>query len=450
MPNIKRETLAGWGICGGTACNSYRPEKRRDVLGVLAQHEGALIARGQGRSYGDASLQPAGTVRTHRLDHLISFDVSIGVLRAQAGLTLSELMNLCIPRGWFPPVIPGTRHISLGGAFACNVHGKNHFRDGDFAEHVLSISLLLADGSTAVCTPEQNAELFWATAGGMGMTGIIEEITLKLRPITSCSLRNVTSRVENIEDMVAKFEAAKNTADYMIGWLDHMATGKNIGKGLFSAANHIYPADGGQPLTEFKAAKTKLSVPIFFPPFVLNRYSMAVHNWLRFQKYKNAQTTEVVNFDGFFHPLDAIANWNKLYGKRGFYQYQFMIPDSPNAAALMREFLGSLQEQKQFSFLGVIKYHRESKGPMTFSTRGYSIALDFPNTERVRALLPQMDAWVAKNGGRIYLAKDALLSADTFKQMYPNAEGWLSTVRGYDPAGRFASLMSERLKWKHS
>ncbi|NBX02777.1 MAG: FAD-binding oxidoreductase [Alphaproteobacteria bacterium] len=442
--------LSGWGICGGVACKSYRPEKRRDVLAILAEHEGSLLARGQGRSYGDASLQPAGTVRTTRLDHVISFDESQGILRAQAGMTLADVMALFIPRGWFPPVIPGTRHISLGGAFACNVHGKNHFRDGDFAEHVLSISLLLADGSTVVCSPEQNADLFWATAGGMGMTGIIEELTLKLRPVTSCSLRSVTSRIANIEEMVAAFEAAKNTADYMIGWLDHMATGANIGKGLFSAANHIYPADGGQPLSDFKAPQTKLSVPIFFPPFVLNRYSMAVHNWLRFQQYKHAQKTETVNFDGFFHPLDAIANWNKLYGKRGFYQYQLMIPDSPNAAALMREFLGSLQEQKQFSFLGVIKYHRESKGLMTFSTRGYSIALDFPNTERVRALLPQMDAWVAKHGGRVYLAKDALLSAEHFRQMYPSADAWLSTVQKYDPQNRFTSLMSERLKWKQN
>ena len=450
MANTKREMLSGWGHCPATHCSSYRPEKQRETAHIVYEHKGHLLARGLGRSYGDASLQPSGVVRTDRLDHVISFDKAKGILRAQAGVTLADVINLAVPQGWFPPVIPGTKYVTLGGAFACNVHGKNHFRDGDFAEHVASIRLLLADGSHVTCSQTENSELFWTTAGGMGMTGIIEEVTLRLRPIASSSLRNVTTRVDNIDEMIAAFEKARDSADYMIGWIDHMATGDDVGRGLFSAANHITTSEGGAPLPAFASRRPRLSLPIFMPSLLLNRYSMALHNALRFKRYKHPQNTENVNFDVFFHPLDSIGKWNRLYGKRGFFQYQFILPESPKVTEQLREFLSALQAQKQFSFLGVIKYHRESKGMMTFPMRGYSLALDFPNTARVRALLPQMDKWVAGHGGRIYLAKDAMLSHDTFVKMYPQGDAWLSKVLQADPQGKFTSLMSERLKWKHA
>jgi FAD/FMN-containing dehydrogenase len=450
MANTKREMLYGWGHCPVVQCLSYRPEKRRELSTLITQHKGHLLARGLGRSYGDAPLQPAGVLRTDRLDHMISFDAATGVVRAQAGVTLAELMEVIIPRGWFPPVIPGTKYVTLGGAFACNVHGKNHYREGDFAEHVSSIRMLLADGSYIECSPTLNSSLFWATAGGMGMTGVIEEVTLRLKPITSASLHNVTTRIANIEDMIAAFEKARDDADYMIGWIDHMATGKDVGRGLFSAGNHISAEEGGAPLPAFTPGKPRFSLPVFFPSLTLNRYSMALHNLLHFKKYKQMENFETVGFDGFFHPLDSIRHWNRLYGKRGFFQYQCIIPDSPEVAKQLREFLQALQDQKQFSFLGIIKYHRESKGMLPFGMRGYSLALDFPNTARVRALLPQMDRWVLSHGGRIYLAKDAMMNADTFRKMYPQSESWLAAVRQADPEGKFASLMSERLKWKHA
>jgi len=250
--------------------------------------------------------------------------------------------------------------------------------------------------------------------------------------------------------MIAAFEKARDSADYMIGWIDHMATGARVGRGLFSAANHITTADGGMPLTEFQPKRARFSLPIFFPSLTLNRYSMSLHNLLRFKKYKEMNNLETVGFDGFFHPLDSLGHWNRLYGKRGFFQYQFILPESPKVAEHLREFLSALQDQKQFSFLGVLKYHRESKGMLTFPLRGYSLALDFPNTARVRALLPQMDRWVASHGGRIYLAKDAMLTPELFRKMYPQCDSWLASVRQADPDGKFASLMSERLKWKHA
>ncbi|MDE3015807.1 MAG: FAD-binding oxidoreductase [Pseudomonadota bacterium] len=448
MPELKQETLYGWGHFPGARCLSYRPEKRRDLDALLSRHGEALLARGLGRSYGDAALQPAGTVKTERLDHIISFEAGEGVLQAQAGVTLADVMALCIPCGWLPPVIPGTKHVSLGGAFACNVHGKNHWRFGDFAEHVLSIRLRLASGEIVECTKQDNRDLFWATAGGMGMTGIIEEVTLKLRPVASASLKTTAYRVDSIADMIAAFEHYRSNSDYMVGWVDHMADG-GAGRGIFEAASHSAPEEGGAPLKKFLSPEIKFFLPCFLPSFTLNRVTMSLYNKWRFRRYSEERREDIVGFEDFFHPLDAIGNWNRLYGRRGFFQYQCLLPDAPDIVEQVRTLLSAIHKRKCFSFLAVIKYHREGKGYLTFSKEGYSIALDFPNTRRARALLPQIDRWVADRGGRVYLAKDALLSPDLFYRMYgQSAQDWMQVLRKADPAGRFTSLMSDRLQWK--
>lgn len=449
MPVYKHETLAGWGNTPAITCRTFRPEKIRGLHDIVERYPERMIARGLGRSYGDAALQPHGTIRCERLDHFLSFDQEQGILSAQAGASLADVMHFSIPRGWLPPVIPGTRHVTLGGALACNVHGKNHFREGDFAEHVHSFVLLLANGERVVCSPTLLSDLFWATAGGMGMTGIIEEVTLKLKPIASCSLQTTICRVGNLGDMVAAFEHHRPQSDYMIGWIDHTATGDDIGRGVFEAANHISPAEGGRPVSAYAARKTRLSVPFSMPSFALNRYSMAWYNRWRFKKYSDEKQENLVGFDGFFHPLDGISNWNRLYGKAGFFQYQCVIPETPDIASRLRTFLSAIHEQHLFSFLAVIKYHRAGQGLLTFPLQGYSIALDFPNTARVRALLPQLSRWVADHGGRIYLAKDALLTPDVFHKMYgAHAEPWRGIIHEADPHSRFSSLMSERLQWK--
>ena len=414
MSQTKPETLSGWGNVPAEECLTWRPEKTRDLKRILKSHSGPLLARGLGRSYGDASLQPNGTMRIERLDHLIELDNALGVARAQAGVTLADLMKIAIPRGWFPPVIPGTRHVTLGGAFACNVHGKNHWREGDFAEHVPAIRLLLANGDRVECSPTEHADLFWATAGGMGMTGIIEEITLKLLPIPSASLQATSQRVDSLDDMVAAFEHYRDDTDYMVGWIDHMARDEDIGRGVFEAASHVGPEDGGMLLSDFMPQKTKISVPFYMPGMLLNRYSMALYNKYRFRKYSDERRTDIVGFDGFFHPLDSIGHWNRIYGRRGFFQYQCLLPETPDVAERLHILLDAIHRAKCFSFLAVIKYHREGKGPLTFSKAGYSLALDFPNTRRVRTLLPQLDQWVADQGGRVYLAKDATLAPDLF------------------------------------
>ncbi len=446
---IKREHLSGWGLTPATHCASYRPEKERELAALLKLQKTPVIARGMGRSYGDASLQPNGVIKTERLDHFIEFSEETGVLRAQAGVTIADVMAFSVPRGFLPPVIPGTKYVSLGGAFACNVHGKNQYTLGEFAEHVTSLRLLMADGKSVECSPTEHADIFWATAGGMGMTGIIEELSLKLMPIHSTSLRTHAKRVNNIAEMVAMFEANRENADYMIGWIDHMAKKEAIGRGVFEAAQHITASEGGRPCASYKQPAPRFSVPFYAPRLLLNKYVMAAYNHLRFKRYEHHPESGATDLNHFFHPLDAIANWNKLYGKAGFFQYQCLLPDNEHIAKNLHQLLLSLQEEKIFSFLAVIKYHRAGKAPLSFSRAGYSVALDFPNTARVRSAIPLINHWIAERGGCVYLAKDALLSADMFDKMY-GAQGaaWRELIRDIDPHTHFSSMMSERLEWK--
>jgi len=448
MTLTKEQRLHGWGNFPVRLCQTYRPEKRRDLPAILREAP-TVIARGMGRAYGDAALQPLGVVSTERLNRFMEFDTTQGIIRAQGGVSLAELMAITIPKGWMPYTIPGTRYVSLGGAMACNVHGKNHCRAGDFAEHVLSIRLVTPSGEAVECSPQRNPNLFWATAGGMGMTGIIESVTMKLKPIRSASLAATTYRVDSLEDMVAAFENYKDTADYMVGWIDHMAKGDDVGRGIFEAANHIKPEDGGAALEKFTMDDPKITIPCYIPSFVLNRYVMAIYNRLRFKKYSAWRQAEIIDFNTFFHPLDRLGHWYRLYGRQGFFQYQALFPETHDVVTQMRTFLNAIQKKNLFSYLAVIKYHRDGKGPMTFPVRGYSIALDFPNTRRVRAVLPQLDRWISDHGGRVYLAKDAMLTPDLFHTMYgAQSEDWVRYVRAADPEKKFTSLMSQRLEWK--
>lgn len=449
MPAANIKKLYGWGHAPVAQCNTWRPEKLRDIRSIFDAHKTPLIARGLGRSYGDASLQPTGVICTSRLNHFIEFDSTQGIIRAQAGVSLSDVMNISIPKGWIPPVIPGTRHVTLGGCFACNVHGKNHFREGEFAEHVLSIKLMMADGKTIECSAENHADLFWATAGGMGMTGILEEVTLKLKPITSASLSTTTYKVNTLHDMIAAFEHYRDSADYMVGWIDHASKGNDLGRGVFEAANHIPSGSSSKTLTKYIPATTTLTIPVFAPSLLLNPLVMKFYNQWRFKRFSHERTQEMVDFNNFFHPLDQLGDWYKLYGKRGFFQYQCLIPESHSVSAKIQEILSLIHEHKLFSFLAVLKYHRDGKGYITFSKQGYSLALDFPNTPQVRNFLPVLNRYVSELGGRVYLAKDALLTAEDFSRMYgKSASDWQDILHEVDLHGRFSSLMSERLQWK--
>lgn len=426
-------------------CPVYRPEKEREVPVVMASHGSALVARGMGRSYGDASLNSGGIISSERLNRFIEFDAEKGVITAEGGVSLAEILDIAVVKGWFLPVVPGTKYASLGGAIACNIHGKNHYAKGDFAEYVLHLKLCLPNGESLDCSAAKNAEIFWATCGGMGMTGYIERATLQLIPIESASLGCWRVKAENIEEMVALFRENATNSDYMIGWIDHFARGKNLGAGIFEKSNHCKLTDG-LPLGKYREKPPSFSVPKFFPAFTLNKYSMALYNRARFCGIGKKGATMKRNFFEFFHPLDALKNWNRMYGNNGFFQYQFIVPEGKNAAIDMRNILQLIQDSEHFSFLAVIKYHRGGKGLMTFPIAGFSIALDFPAGEKILGLLDKIDEELCRTGGRIYLAKDARAKPGTIEKMYgKNFREWKKIIKEIDPQNKMDSAMGKRL-----
>lgn len=448
MPPRRTTALSGWGRFPIEKCVMYRPEKQREIAEILRKEKHPLIARGAGKSYGDSSLNPKGVIACERLDRFLSFDAAHGIMRVQAGVTLADILHVAIPRGWILPVIPGTKFATAGGSFASNVHGKNHFKDGDFAAHVTDVLLRLPGGETAHCSAQDNSDLYWATAGGMGMTGVIEEITLKLKPIASASVRTWTRKVTSIEEMTALFREHETSADYMVGWIDHFAKGEHLGRGVFEKAEHAN-AEIGKPLSSYRIKASSLAVPRWFPGFLMNRYTMWLYNTLRFAFYSTKYRIEVKDFESFFHPLDGIRNWNYLYGRKGFLQYQCVIPEGLHAMEQMRHILQMIQESGKFSYLAVIKYHRAHEGIMSFPIQGFSLALDFPNTTDVHALLHQVDHYLCGIGGRVYLAKDARLSPQHFEQMYAHElPKWRKILKLVDPKGKMNSSMAQRLGFR--
>jgi decaprenylphospho-beta-D-ribofuranose 2-oxidase len=448
MQQHNTQSLSGWGRTPAYSCKSWRAEQMRDCIEILGEANTPLIARSAGKAYGDAALQPEGVVHMHRMDKMIAYDADAGIITADAGVTLRDVMQHVIRDGWIVPVLSGTQHVSLGGALAANIHGKNQFSTGNFADYVLECRIMLADSNVVRCSSTKNADLFYATAGGMGMTGIILALTLQLTRITTIQLESHTRSVASMAEMLRCFEESKNDAEYMVGWIDHFATKAQLGRGVFEKASHVHNGDARLPLP-CPAPAASRSIPDIIPSFVLNRYSMALYNRLRFGRFSAEWQEARIGFESFFHPLDNLSDWNRLYGKAGFYQYQCIVPNDDDTLANLTTILSTIHERGCFSFLAVMKYHRAHRSQLSFDINGYSIALDFPNTAKVVALQATLNQMVADMGGRVYLAKDALLSRTHFEQMYANElPDWKATLQHYDPEGRFLSSMAARLGFK--
>ena len=449
MPS-RIQLFSGWGNFPVAHCYSYRPEKQKQINYLYQTLEEHILARGMGMSYGDASLNPTAIIQMERLNRFLGFDKAHGIIHVQAGVTLAEIIDISVPSGWFLPVIPGTKYASVGGCIACNTHGKNHYKRGDIARHVIDIALRLASGELIHCSPQNEVDIFWATAGGMGMTGTIEEVTLQLMPITTAFMDTESVQVENLEDMIKRFEENIDKAEYLVGWIDHFAKRKSLGKGIFEKANHV-DAPGSTPVISVLDGQQekKLNIPFFTPGFLLNKYTMACYNRLQFRHVEKYPTEQVKDFSGFFHPLDRIGHWNRLYGRKGFFQYQCMIPKSEKMLEQLRHILQTIQKSGLFSFLAVIKYHGPHQGMLSFPIEGFSLALDFPNTSKVRALLDILDAYVADIGGRVYLAKDARMKPEYFEKMYADQlPQWRKIVKELDPKGKHCSNMAKRLRFR--
>ncbi|HEX2871135.1 MAG TPA: FAD-binding oxidoreductase [Polyangiaceae bacterium] len=441
--NITR--LSGWGANLREDCYLTEPATRPQVAEWLDR--AGTIARGLGRSYGDAAINAGGQVLgMTRLDGQLSFDESTGTLTCEAGLSLEEIIRRFGPRGWFPMITPGTKFVTVGGCIANDIHGKAHHCQGSFSNCVEQMTILLANGETVSASRDENAELFWATFGGMGLLGVVLTATLRLRKIETSYFTQRSLKVADLEGMLAVLEEQDQLFPYSVATLDVFARGARLGRGVVTVGDHATRADLPQKLQADPLRgipRSRLSVPFELPDFTLNALSMRVVNQVILGIQASARP--LGHFEGFFYPLDRLANWNRGYGRRGFTQYQFVVPFKDGARHL-REILTAIFSAGELPFLNVLKrMGRSTQSPLSFPAEGYTLAIDFPIRKNTRALLQRLDAMVVDAGGRVYLGKDSFLDAATFRAMYPAVEGWLQTKAKYDPQGVFTSNLGRRV-----
>jgi FAD/FMN-containing dehydrogenase len=428
----------------------YRPEKPGQIGEVLASGgQRDYISRGLGRSYGDPAVnEGAGVILHQKLDRMLAFDPQTGVLEAEAGLSLARILDTFVPRGFFPPVTPGTKFVTLGGAIAADVHGKNHHREGSIATAILDFELLTASGQVLPCSREQNADLFWATIGGMGLTGVILTTHLRLMPITSAYITEDTVKARDLDHALELFAQSDRDYQYSVAWVDCLSGGKGkLGRSVLLRGNHTPAADlparwRDAPLTLRPRRQSR--VPFFFPGFVLGPWSVRAFNEVFYRKHHNGRS--FIDYDRYFYPLDAVLEWNKIYGRRGFLQYQAVLPPATSRKGLIA-LLERLAAAKAASFLAVLKsMGAGSGGLLSFPMPGHTLTLDIPYTgPALLDLVRDLDRIVLENQGRLYLAKDACLTPATFRAMYPTMDKFLEVKGKVDPKTLFASTQSRRL-----
>jgi decaprenylphospho-beta-D-ribofuranose 2-oxidase len=402
-----------------------------------------LIARGLGRAYGDAAQNAGGGVidmTAH--DRVISF--VDGVITVEAGISLGAVIAEVLPAGWFVPVTPGTQHVTVGGAIASDVHGKNHHRDGSFSRWVDSIELLTPAGRRTV---RPGTDEFAATCGGMGLTGVILEATLRLIPVESAWVREDIERCADLDDCMARMSERDDEYRYSVAWIDCLARGARLGRSVLMRGDHS-PAAALPAGTEPLARRSGLRVPglPWAPNGLLRRETVAAFNEVYFRRAPEAERGRLVALDPFFYPLDAVAGWNRMYGSRGFLQYQFVVPFGAAGDGALREALERLSGARVASFLAVLKRFGPGSGMISFPMPGWTLALDMPaGDSSLGPLLDGLDELVASAGGRVYLSKDSRLRPELLGAMYPELEGWRTAVRALDPDGVMQSDLSRRL-----
>lgn len=428
--------IRSWGNYPKTesrALNFYQEEVLKHLIGRYNE----LIPYGNGRSYGDSALSK-NIIKVKQHNFFLSFDEVKGLLHLQAGVLLSEILDTFVPRGWFLKITPGTKLITVGGAIASDVHGKNHHVDGCFSECVEMFRLMLPDGEIVECSKQGNSELFKATCGGMGLTGVILDAKISLKNINSKYLDQITIKTKNLKETFEAFENYKD-ARYSVAWIDCLAQGDGIGKCLLMVANF---SDDGQLNYQ---TKKKLNIPFNFPSFVLNKFSVQAFNWLYYGKVRERISKQKVDIDTFFYPLDAIDNWNRIYGKNGFTQYQCILPKETSYNGL-EAILKAISDSGKGSFLAVLKlYGKANDNYLSFPMEGYSLALDFKIEEGLLELLDKLDEIVLRHGGRIYLAKDVRVSKEVFEKGYPQIDKFRALREKYKMNDKFNSLQSRRL-----
>jgi decaprenylphospho-beta-D-ribofuranose 2-oxidase len=415
-----------------------------EQLTQTLQHLEGMIARGNGRCYGDASLAKH-TISTLKYDKILSFDTENGIFECQSGLTLDKILEVIVPKGWFLPVTPGTKFITIGGAIASDVHGKNHHVDGCFSRHVLEMDVMLANGELVTCTPNGNSDLFWATCGGMGLTGVITRARFDLKKIETSYIRQKQIKAKNLEEVIRLFEEYRHYT-YSVAWIDCLKKGKHFGRSILMLGEHaaiegLDEKKKKDPLSLPK--KRQIIFPFTLPSFVLNQFAVKAFNFLFYAKNLKRESNTIVSYEPFFYPLDAILHWNRGYGKKGFVQYQFVLPLESKQGLI--EILKKISDKGLGSFLAVLKVFGKQDDLISFPKEGFTLALDFPVRKGLFEFLDELDKIVLYYGGRIYLSKDARMKSEIFWEGYSNAQKFSELVKKYNPSFKFNSMQARRL-----
>ena len=435
----ERRLLTGWGRTAATAA-------RVEGLDALERANGrGVIPRGLGRAYGDAAQNAGGAVidMTPFAD-LIAFDRGAGVVTVQAGMSLGALISHVLPHGWFVPVTPGTRHVTVGGAIASDVHGKNHHRDGSFSRQVRSLVLLSPTGRHVL---EPGSDGFAATAGGVGLTGVVLEATLQLLPVESAYVVEDVERCADVDECMARMEARDEEYRYSVARIDCLARGAALGRSVLLRGDHARASDlparlRNRPLSRGRGVR--VPAPPWAPNGLLRRETVAAFNEVYFRWAPREERGRLVGLDPFFYPLDAVEGWNRMYGSRGFLQYQFVVPFGREEA--LREALQRLSGARVASFLAVLKRFGPGSGMISFPMPGWTLALDMPaGVPALGPLLDGLDGVVAEAGGRVYLSKDSRLRPELLEAMYPELRQWHAAVLELDPGGVMQSDLSRRI-----
>ena len=436
----RQEVFHGWGRVARAQMLAARPERVSELPAILSATgpEGIIVHAG-GRSYGDAALNSGGrSILTHRLDRLLEFDPASGLLVAEAGVNFDNLRKVFLPRGYLAPVTPGTAFATLGGAVANDVHGKNQDYAGNFGSHVAWIELMLPSGEVRRLEPADR--LFRATVGGLGLTGVILALAFTMHRVPSRFVMLRERRVNDLDGFLEALEEDRKRSVYSVGWIDALARGRNLGRGIVEAADPAPPM-AGEGYAEAKHRR----FPFDLPAVALNPISISAFNGIYWRRVPASARNRRVAYDRFLYPLDAIANWNRLYGRRGFHQFQALLPESTSRAAV-RVLLEACANARAASFLAVLKtMGREGSGLLSFGGRGHTLALDFPASPGASDLMLRLERVVLDHGGRIYLAKDSRMTAAAFAAMYPALREFREILAEIDPSRRMKSDLARRL-----
>ncbi len=415
-----------------------------DQLHRLMDAQTSFIPRGNGRCYGDASLAKR-TISTLKYNKILSFDTAKGIFACQSGLTLDQILEVIVPKGWFLPVTPGTKFITVGGAVASDVHGKNHHIDGSFSNHILEMDVTLSSREILTCSPVMNPDLFEATCGGMGLTGIITRVSFQLKKMETSFIRQKQIKAANLEELIGLFETHQYYT-YSVAWIDCLKKGAHFGRSILLLGEHALLTDLSEKQKQDPLRlprKKQINFPFNLPAWVLNAFTVKAFNYLFYTKNFKKEINRVISYEPFFYPLDAILHWNRGYGKKGFVQYQFVLPLEAKQGLV--EILNRISDKGLGSFLAVLKVFGKQESIISFPKEGYTLALDFPIRPGLLAFLDELDLVVLRYGGRLYMSKDARMKPEVLETGYPDLGKFKDIVRKYNPDGRIHSLQSDRL-----